>query len=323
MQLTEQLEIEYAAARESAVYVKRDQPGVLALLGDDAAEFLQGQVTNDIESLTPGQGAYAALLTPKGKMRADMRILRTERGVMVVAERALLPVIRHTIDTFRIGYFFTTEDLSGEFDRITLIGPSAHAALATFADSAPQLGTAENDHVGFEVTDVEVTAVVVGQNQLDLLVPTSVVDAVIDQLEAEMRRADEPLAELVRVESGVPAFGKELDENTIPGEAGLNDRAVSFEKGCYVGQETVARMHYKGKPNRNLRALLAELPMEDGAPVIAKDGRELGSVGTAVVSPEHGPIALAVLRREAEIGDDVTVSGLTARVVDTASLNTN
>ncbi|MGB1584060.1 MAG: YgfZ/GcvT domain-containing protein, partial [Solirubrobacterales bacterium] len=257
------------------------------------------------------------------KMRADMRILRTGDGLLLVCERRLLPVIRHTIDTFRIGYFFKTEDLTGELDRVTLIGPSARATLTAFTDAVSQLGTSENDHIGFELTDAEATALVVGPHELDLLVPTSAVDTVVDRLEAEIRRADETLAEVVRVESGTPAFGKELDENTIPGEAGLNDRAVSFEKGCYVGQETVARMHYKGKPNRNLRALTSELPLEDGVPVVAKDGRELGSVGTAVVSPEHGPIALAVLRREAVIGDEVTVAGQLARVVDTASLNTN
>jgi tRNA-modifying protein YgfZ len=108
------------------------------------------------------------------------------------------------------------------------------------------------------------------------------------------------------VESGRPRCGKEMTERTIPQEAEITDRAVSFTKGCYIGQETVARLHYKGKPNRQLRGLKLSAPARDGDPV-ALGERELGQVGTAVVSPAHGPIALAILRREAEPGTTVLV----------------
>jgi folate-binding protein YgfZ len=93
---------------------------------------------------------------------------------------------------------------------------------------------------------------------------------------------------------------------TIPQEAGINERAVSFTKGCYIGQETVARLHYKGRPNRHLRGLRLEAPVEAGAPIMLGD-REVGRVGTAVLSPALGPIALAVVRREAEPGARVEV----------------
>ena len=100
----------------------------------------------------------------------------------------------------------------------------------------------------------------------------------------------------------------------IPQEAGLNERAVSFTKGCYVGQETVARLHYRGKPNRHLRGLRLEAPVADAAPIVLGE-RELGQVGTAVISPLHGPIALAVIRREAEPGAQVEVGGSVAAEV--------
>ena len=99
-----------------------------------------------------------------------------------------------------------------------------------------------------------------------------------------------------------------MTAETIPQEAGINERAVSFTKGCYIGQETVARLHYKGKPNRHLRGLRLSQPVEAGAVVMLGE-RELGKVGTAVLSPVHGPIALAILRREAEPGAEVQVDG--------------
>ena len=106
-----------------------------------------------------------------------------------------------------------------------------------------------------------------------------------------------------------------MSETTIPLEAGIENRAISFTKGCYVGQETVARLFYKGKPNRHLRGLKLSEPAEHGQP-IALGEREVGRIGSACVSPTHGPIALAIIRREASPGDTVAVGGATAEVVE-------
>ena len=136
-------------------------------------------------------------------------------------------------------------------------------------------------------------------------------------VEAGAAQVSEPAAEILRVESGRPRFGREMSAATIPQEAGIDERAVSFTKGCYIGQETVARLHYKGKPNRHLRGLRLEAPVtRDDA--IALEGRDVGRVGTAVISPAHGPIALAVIRREAAPGALVEVgeSGVGGQVVD-------
>jgi folate-binding protein YgfZ len=124
-------------------------------------------------------------------------------------------------------------------------------------------------------------------------------------------------AELLRIESGRPRLGFEFDSDTIPQEAGLNERGVNFEKGCYVGQETVARLHYKGKPNRHLRGLRLSEPAERGAELRLGD-RVVGAIGSSAVSPVHGPIALALVRREAEPGAtlDVGETGATAEVID-------
>jgi folate-binding protein YgfZ len=128
----------------------------------------------------------------------------------------------------------------------------------------------------------------------------------------------EDAAEVVRVERGRPRYGVDLDEATIPQEAGLNERAVSFTKGCYVGQETVARLFYKGKPNRHLRGLRLS-----GADVATGDELRLGEkvvgrLGSVVVSPRFGPIALALVRREAEAGATLTAGdrGVSATVAE-------
>ena len=126
----------------------------------------------------------------------------------------------------------------------------------------------------------------------------------------------EEATEIVRVESGRPRFGREMTATTIPQEAGINERAVSFTKGCYIGQETVARLHYKGKPNRRLVGLRLEGAAAAGDPIRLGE-RELGTVGTAVLSPARGPIGLAIVRREGELGATVEVGdGATAELVE-------
>ena len=126
----------------------------------------------------------------------------------------------------------------------------------------------------------------------------------------------EPAVEIVRVERGRPRYGADLDDTTIPQEAGLNERAVSFTKGCYVGQETVARLFYRGKPNRHLRGLRLSEPAEVGSELKLGE-RVVGRISSSVVSPTHGPIALALVRREAAIGETIDVEGgATAEVVE-------
>jgi folate-binding protein YgfZ len=125
------------------------------------------------------------------------------------------------------------------------------------------------------------------------------------------------VAELARIEAGVPRFGAEMGSETMPAEAGIVERAVSFTKGCYIGQEPVARLHYKGRPNRHLRGLRLSAPAAPGSSLRLGE-KEVGTIGSAGVSPARGPIALAIVRREAEPEAELTVGedGVTARVID-------
>jgi len=133
----------------------------------------------------------------------------------------------------------------------------------------------------------------------------------------DLPEAGPETAEILRIESGRPRLGFELGDDVIPQEAGINERAISFTKGCYVGQETVARLFYKGKPNRHLRGLRLSEPVERGAVIRGAD-RELGRVSSTCVSPALGPIALALVRREAGPGDSVQVgdAGAVGEVVE-------
>jgi tRNA-modifying protein YgfZ len=150
---------------------------------------------------------------------------------------------------------------------------------------------------------------------VDLICDAQRTDELKDAL--EVPEVSDAAAEVVRVESGRPRYGLDLDESVIPQEAGLNERAVSFTKGCYVGQETVARLFYRGKPNRHLRGLRLSEPAATGD-ALRLGEREVGRLGSSVVSPVHGPIALAIVRREASPGDTVAVgdSGVTATLVE-------
>jgi folate-binding protein YgfZ len=178
------------------------------------------------------------------------------------------------------------------------------------------LGENENDSAEIPIGDPPAAAIVTLLG-IDVLGDPTVIAALADQLRAAgVMEVSDAGAEIARVEAGIPRIGFELDENTIPQEAGINGRAVNFEKGCYVGQETVARLHYKGKPNRMLRGLRPETAVAPGAVITAPDGKELGHVGSAVVSPQYGPLALAIIRREVEAGDSVDVDGVSALVTE-------
>jgi tRNA-modifying protein YgfZ len=288
----------------SAGLVERSERGKLRLRGRDAAEFLQGQVTNDVEVLAPGEGCYAALLTHKGKMRADMRLLRGPDWIWIDTERVCLPALVKTVETYSLGREVEWADDSDEFAILSLVGPRADEALET-APPALEHAFVEGEHGLYVRSDLGV----------DVICPSADAPAVVAALRVDP--VTEDTAECLRIESGRPRYGLDTGADTIPQEAGLNERAVSFTKGCYVGQETVARLHYKGKPNRHLRGLRLSAPAAHGDDV-RLDERVVGTIGSTCISPRLGPIALAILRREAEPGSEVTVgaTGAGAHVVE-------
>jgi len=282
--------------------VDRSERGKLALTGPEAKTFLHGQVTNDIEGLTPGSGCYAAFLTHKGKMRGDLRVFDLGDELLLDCERVALQELFNMIRRYKLGMDVELAKRTLEMGLFSVIGPSPlEVGADEHACARASLGGAD---VVLARTDVGVDVFFWADDR----------EAVRSAL--EFPDGDEVMAEIVRVESGRPRFGVDLDaDSVIPQEAGLNERAVSFTKGCYVGQETVARLYYRGKPNRRLRGVRLSAPAPSGAELRLGE-KTVGHLGSSVVSPSFGPIGLALVRREAEDGATVDVNGEPALIVD-------
>ncbi|HEY3729538.1 MAG TPA: glycine cleavage T C-terminal barrel domain-containing protein [Solirubrobacteraceae bacterium] len=290
----------YTAITEGCGLVDRSERGKLALTGEQAKSFLQGQVSNDVEALTPGTGCYATFLTPKGKMLGDLRILDTGDELLLDTERMALQELFNMIRRFSIGYAAQLHKRTLETGMISLLGP------ATGAVCELEPGDLEHSHVAGEIDGLAVRAVRTDLG-LDLFCAAADTGALMTALQsAGATPVSQSAAEVVRIERGRPRYGVDLDDTVIPQEADLNGRAVSFTKGCYVGQETVARLFYRGKPNRTLRGLRLSLPARTGDE-IAFGARTVGRLGSVAESPALGPIGLALVRREAPPGSQVTV----------------
>jgi folate-binding protein YgfZ len=305
-----ELDAQYRQLRDECGLLDRSERGVIAITGPDGAEYLQGQLTNDVEALAPGDGQYAALLDRKGHMQSDMRVLRvgSEEILLEVEAVAREAVVKH-LTMYSVGRDVAVADLSGERVILSLIGPRS-VELAQHGAALPENACEETSVAGVECVAV---ATATG---LDLIAAAAGHERLRDSLlEAGAVAVSPAAAEILRIEAGRPRFGAEMGTETMPAEAGIVEQAVSFTKGCYIGQETVARLHYKGKPNRHLRGLRLSAPAEPGAAVRLGE-KEVGRLGSAGVSPALGAIGLAILRREAEPGAEVAVGedGVTAEV---------
>jgi folate-binding protein YgfZ len=309
---TDRTVADYRVLTEACGLLDRSERGKLALTGTGAKEFLEGQVTNTVEALSSGQGVYAAFLSPKGKMLGDLRVLDLGDELFLDTERSVLQELFNMIRRYRIGYDMDLHKRTVERGLLSLIGPEARAVAG-----AGDLPRAEHANAPGEVDGTRVRLVATDAG-VDLICDAADTDALAAELRGRgAEDVDEAAAEVLRVEAGRPRYGVDLDDTVIPQEAGLNERAVSFTKGCYVGQETVARLHYRGKPNRHLRGLRPSAPAHHGDELRLGE-RVVGKVGTAVVSPRHGPVALALVRREAQPGATVAVGSgdTTADVVE-------
>jgi folate-binding protein YgfZ len=315
---------EHRTLTEGCGLLDRSERGKLALSGAGAIEFLNGQVTNELDDVRPGEGRYAAFLTHKGKMLGDLRILAitgtgttagdgtTAVELLLDTERAALQELFDMIRRFKVGYDVELHKRTLERGLLSLIGPES--ARVAGAESLPDAEHA-NAPVELDATTALAIRTDVG---IDLLCDAPDTERLAAALRARgAQQVSEQAAECVRIERGRARFGVDIDQTTMPQEAGLNERAVSFTKGCYVGQETVARLHWRGKPNRHLRGLRLSAPASTGDQLYLGE-RVVGQVGSFALSPHHGAIALALVRREAEPGATVLVgdSAAPAEVVE-------
>jgi folate-binding protein YgfZ len=317
----------YEAASSAAVLVDRSSEGRLRVTGDDRVSWLQGLVTNDVASLAVGEGCYAAYLTPQGRMISDLRVLALDGAFLLdVPAARRMPVIER-FDSFIITEDVTLADVTPDVARLGLHGPLATRVLV---DALEELvsslavrvaGLAEHQHVAGELGGQPVIIAgsrAIGRIGYDVYGPASTLPEILAALTAAGAvDVDAETWDTLRIEAGRPEFGVDMDTETIPLEAGIESRAISQTKGCYVGQEIIIRVLHRGG-GRVARRLVGLVVDGDGrdesvpaSGTILKAGdKDVGRVTSAAWSPGlEQIIALGYVHRDlAEPGTAVTLA---------------
>ena len=319
-------ELEYEAAVESAAVVDRSHRGRIVLTGRAPATMLTGVMTNSVPpaptevvtGISRGSGAYGAVLTPKGRMVTDLRVFwrgpdEQSHGLWLDVPAAGQDALLAHLHKYVPPRFAAIEDVTGETGTITAVGPHAAGMLAVRLNAAgldsDALEGLEED--GCLLVGQPPGAILVARTS-DLRVPAfdvlgnaaPVRDLWIGMVDEGATRAGLGIWETLRLEAGRPAFGSDMDDGTIPIEAGIQDRAIDHGKGCYTGQEVIVRIRDRGHVNRLLRGLLlGGAPTPPAGTPLYVDGRDkpAGHVTSGARSPAFGQgIALAYVRREVE-----------------------
>jgi tRNA-modifying protein YgfZ len=264
----------------TALRIARRPRGFVGVKGPDAASYLQRMLSNDVEALAPGEACDALLLTPKGRVIAPLAVYRrAEDDFLLLTEPELAERVR-------------LELLRSRFAAKAEIGLEEHSSVLVLGREAPPGGIANRDY---------------GMPAYEL----------VDEEPPDWIEIDEDELERLRIRARTPRYGREIDERVLPAEAGLDERAISFTKGCYPGQEPVARLHYRGHANRSLRVLALdgdEPPHADAELMHA--GKAVGRVTSAVRDPEAGIVALAYVRTEVPPDATLELDGRAVRQLD-------
>lgn len=313
-----------AVRERAALFDMTGRRGLIEVRGEDRVRWLDGMISGDVsllEAAGEGAGCYATLLTNRGAIIADLHVGKIGEAFLLESLASEIPRIIAALDRLLIADDVTLTDRSGDFATLGLEGRAARALLASAAEG----DVPEADAWGtLRIAGAEVLAGAfgwTGEAAFQLRCAESdraaIESALDDAAGGALLRGDDESLEILRIEAGVPALGRELDEEVLPPEARL-ERAVATDKGCYVGQEIVARVRARGQVNHLLVGLAlegADAPAA-GAELVAGN-RKTGEVTSVAVSPRLGTIALGYVRREhAEAGTEVTFEGGRARVVD-------
>ena len=300
----------YDALRGAAGVVDVDRASVL-VNGPDAVSYLQNLISADLDPVGDGEGAQSLLLTPQGKLDADFRLLRVGDDCWLDADTGTGPSLTESLLRFRIRVKVDVEDRSDAWGVLAVKGPDAETVVR--AASGVEVPDAPHAHVAWGAGHV-VRADWPGIPGIDLVGPRVELTRHRDALlTAGAVAASTDDYEVVRIEAGVPRQTLDLNEKTIPQEAFLDQVAISFSKGCFLGQELVTRIDTRGHVNRYLRGIRLGADAAAGADVVAGD-KAVGALTSVAHSPALGPIALAYVRREVEPPAEVTVAGVPATV---------
>jgi aminomethyltransferase len=311
----------YAAAREGAALYDGGARGRIWMRDRDAATLLHRLTTNQIEKLLPGQGARTVLTTPIGRIIDLLTVHRTEDGLLLVTSPGNGPAIfRHLRKNIFFNDKVKLEDASESLAQLMVYGPQAAELLGNLGlpcAGLPPYGMAQAQWREWPLHVAR--CLPLDEGGLAIYAPAEAAGALAEALAADGAAAlDQDSYEVLRVEAGQGAFGRELSQEYIPLETGLWD-AISFSKGCYVGQEIIARMESRGRLAKQLRGLRLPRGLPEGLALpatLSAEGKEAGDLTSVVESPRHGLIGLAYVRSaHAEAGTALDVGGAAAEVV--------
>jgi len=317
------IQAEHRNLTKSVALIDLNARGCLAVLGEDRVNFLNGQVTNEVAGMQPGQGCYAALVNAKAKMQADLLIYRLVNELILDFEPGLLETVTNRLQSHLVADRVELVDASPHFGLLSLQGPKTVEAIESLGLKLPDELFA---HTKVTQNDLGEWYLMrndrFGQVGCDLYIPTAHLPDAAKRLVKAAAGQGGGLAgwqatEIARIESGIPRFGSDMDGNTLPPEANLERRAISYSKGCYIGQEIIARIRTYGKVNRTLvgyrlGAELAEIATP-GTALVDESGKVVASLTSIAYSPEHGAIGLGMAKHtHAEPGQILEAKSLAA-----------
>jgi folate-binding protein YgfZ len=298
---------EYSALHNGALFFDRSDRMRIRISGPKAAELVTGMVTNDVSALVAGEGQYAAALTPKGKIVADLRIFAMEDALLIDTPAAAATGWKEMVRKYVNPRVAPYHDVTSELSDIGVFGRSSHSIVGrmTGVDDRELAALAPYGHLTRPFGETTVTIARVPEMDLDgfeIFIPSEAVGALKSKLHsAGVAGGSSETWEIARVESGRPQWGADMDDSTLPQEANFDELgAISYTKGCYIGQETVARIHFRGHVNRLLRKLrfVTRPAPPKGAELIDETGKVIGDIRSVALSPRFGGVALGMVRRE-------------------------
>jgi folate-binding protein YgfZ len=295
----------YDLLRAECALFPTDDYVVVELAGDDRKGWLQGQATNNLRSLDFGASSAFCICEPTGQIISVCDIWSLKEKFLIVLPQASLNGFLKRVEQMVILEDVTATVLD-DHRLISIQGPDATAKLSELAQM-PTLDANEAELEGALVALLRSNRA--GQGGWDIVIPASAKKA-IARLEKDFHTLHPDVAEIARIEAGIPKFGKDINPKTMPPELGssFDARHVSYNKGCYTGQEVLMRIHSRGHTNKTWMGLVAEEPFEAGSAVKHSRRPDAGEVTSAALSPAHGYIGAAILRNEAAFdGEFVTI----------------
>jgi folate-binding protein YgfZ len=300
---------EHAALTQAAALLDLSFRGRICLTGVDRLRFLHGQVTNNVRDLSVGEGCYAALVTPKGKIESDLNIYRLQDELLLDFEPGLTARVMQRLERYVIADDVQVVDVSPLYSLWSVQGPRAGEVFER-ADLGLDFPAKDRSCTSChhpEYGEIYATNVArTGSAGFDLFVPQPQCEPMGERLRQALtpiqgRVAGWKALEIARLEAGIPRYGLDMDETNLPGESGIDGQAVSYSKGCYIGQEVIARIRTYGKVAKALRGLdfeMARVENAKGTKLFIED-KEVGYLTSTVFAPTFGrQLGLGYVRKE-------------------------